>query len=124
MKTAFFLVILGVLGGCAAHPGAKVESDLATKNEALEGRPCADDSSCSAWEFCDRLLCIPERPCSSSGVCRDQTSFFDTTGAAIPDSKSVGVTRTLTVRRPDATVASVAVNVSIAHTYQGDLQVV
>src|SRR5688572_29204090 len=78
--------------GCAVTGLPKPEADeVGEKTEAVLGAACTADAGCDAWEFCDRLLCIPERPCPDSGVCRDQTRFWDFEGAAIPDNDPAGV---------------------------------
>jgi subtilisin-like proprotein convertase family protein len=123
MRNAWIGILL--LAGCAAEGVLKPEADeIGGKSEALLGASCTEDAGCAAWEYCDRLLCIPERPCPAAGVCQDVTRFWDFEGTEIPDADAAGVTRTLNVLRPDATLASLHVDVSIDHTYRGDLQVV
>lgn len=126
MKHARLVWVVLSFAGCAVTGLPKPEADgIGEKTEAVLGAPCTSAGGCDAWEYCDLRVCIPEAgPCPDSGVCIDQTRFWDFEGAAIPDNTSSGVTRTLVVARPDATVASLIVDVSIDHTYRGDLSVV
>ncbi len=120
-------IALVLAGGCAAGgyvDGAErlEDEELGTKSEAVVGAACTDDAGCGEWEYCDRLLCIPERPCPASGVCREQNRFYDNATVAIPDANDRGVTRTIHIGRP-GTVASLHLNAFIAHSYRGDLHV-
>jgi subtilisin-like proprotein convertase family protein len=125
MKTIGLVSVMVAFAGCAVNGMAKPDADdVAVKEEALLGAPCTTDAACDGWEYCDRLACIPERPCPDTGVCRDHTRFWDFEGAQIPDNDPAGVTRTLSVSRPDATVASLLIDLSIDHPYRGDLEVV
>src|SRR5688500_5302307 len=125
MRNIGFVWVALAFAGCAItglpKPGA---DDVATKEEAVLGAACSSAGGCDAWEICDLRVCIPEAgTCPDTGVCIDQTRFWDFEGTQIPDNDPAGVTRTLTVGRPNSTVASLMVDVSIDHPYRGDLQV-
>lgn len=119
-----FACLFAVLStGCVAAKPVIGETPLEHKEEALVGAACLDDSGCSGWELCDLRVCIPEGPCEPGGLCIEQTRFYDNETTPIPDNSAAGVSRTVEVLHPTATVAAAHVSVTIAHTYRGDLRV-
>ncbi|RZO48233.1 MAG: hypothetical protein EVA89_37905, partial [Sandaracinaceae bacterium] len=120
-----WILSLALLTGCAAQTPAPTADDVDAKQEALEGAPCTEDAQCDGWEYCDRILCIPERgPCPARGACRAETRFYDNESTPIPDADPAGVARTIVVDRPASNVARLHVSATIRHTWRGDLRVV
>lgn len=127
MERTWNLALLAgcLLGGCAAQTARPPADDVSAKQEALEGAPCTEDAQCDAWEYCDRILCIPEAgACPARGACRATTRFYDNESTPIPDADPAGVARVIRVERPAANVARLHVSATLRHTWRGDLRVV
>ena len=118
-----YAILSLMLIGCAAAPGERLDADEAvTKQEALVGATCTDDSGCDAWEFCNTIICV--RPPCLAGTCRDVSAWSDTgLPAPIPDNDATGLVRTVTVDRPASNVASVFLSLNLEHTWRGDLRI-
>ncbi|MCH8344017.1 MAG: proprotein convertase P-domain-containing protein [Planctomycetes bacterium] len=121
--------ILGIVTHCPC-PGAATRVDLAAfaaARDALCGQPtgacCFTDGTCTVEtsDDCNAFGGTYQgdgSPCFNPGPLQ---TFVSTPGVAIPDGNPVGVSDTITVPGPGSIIGDVNVDLTINHTWVGDL---